>query len=1002
MKRKHSILFLLFLLPAVLFAQQMYRGRVTDVETGNGIPGAVVRASQTNGTTTDTAGYFNIRAASGTVLEITSLGYDRSTFTLGNDTEISIPLMQSAAQAAGSEVVVIGYGVANRRDLTGSIVKISGEEVAYKPNTNPVASLQGRVAGLTIVNSGTPGQEPDIRIRGTVSLNQTKPLYIVDGIFNDNMNFVNPADVESIEVLKDPSSLAIFGVRGANGVIIVTTKQGKAGRLAVNVNSSLGLKKVVDIPKLTDAEGFKLLYNEQRENDGLAPFAYYDVFNGNTNWIDLLLNKQAMVNNNNVSISSGSEKNKFYMGIGYIKEEGVLKYEDLDKITLNISNELRLSNRFRVGFSLNGYRAMLPKTFGLGGALLATPIVTPFNEEYGVYNKLPDEIGGAQIGNPLMALEMTKYTAINREYRIVGNAFAEVDFLKDFTFRANFLTDLGFNDGRSYSPLINVYSGETGKVVEMNGFTRTSVNQYKNIYNKFQQDYLLTYKKRIGDHNVTALGGFTTYYNDYSQVSGNVQQYVNREPIPNDPRWWYLNVFPYGDPTTRYANSGQWERTTVSYLLRVLYNYQSKYLLNASFRRDGSSEISPNNRFENFWALGAAWELAREDFMKDQTFFDGLKIKASIGKLGNQYTNVNYPYYPNYVTGATAVFGDNIVPAYVLAYRNNPNLKWETVTSYEAGIEANALKRRLFFEGNYYSRTTNDLLTFVSEGSERFYTNSGSINSHGFEFTARWADNITNDLSYNVGGNITTINNKVLSIFRTGYEIIEGQSRSSEGLPIGSFYGYVHDGIYQSYADKLASPDASSLGSYGPGDIRYKDINGDGKVDPADRTIIGNPTPDFTYGLDAGLNYKGIDVNVEFQGVFGNEIWRAWGVDNSFAQFNYRTARLERWTEPGSSNWEPRAISKNTINRTNSTYMIEDGSYFRVRNLQLGYTFNPEWLAKASITSLRIYLSGQNIKTWKRNSGFTPEAGGSATAFGVDNGGYPLPAIYTVGFNLNF
>jgi TonB-linked SusC/RagA family outer membrane protein len=1000
-KRLLKMTFALLLFASIQTFAQTNRvtGKVTG-ESGEALAGVSVTVKGSNtGTTTDANGNYTINVTNNSILVFSSVSHQTVEETVGSQTVINVSLKQVAQKI--DEVVVIGYGTANKRDLTGSIIKVSGKDVADRPNTNPVASLQGKVAGLSIVNSGQPGQEPDIRIRGTGSLNQTKPLYVVDGIFNDNISYINPADIESMEILKDPSSLAIFGVRGANGVIIITTKKGKIGRTTVNLNSSIGFKNIVDKVKLTDAAGFKTLFDEENANEGNPPYADYNLFTGNSDWIDLISKENAIISSSNISVASGTETNKFYMSAGYIKEEGIIKYENLDKIILAISDELKINKAFKIGFNISGYRAMLPQIHSFSGALIATPIVEPFNSTFGVYNKLPELIGGPQIGNPLMGVEVTKNTSLPREQRLLGSVYAEVNFLKNFIFRANVLGDFGFNDGRNYTPLVNVYAAEINAVAAQSGFTRTRVDQYKNTYQKFQQDYLLSYKKQLGDHGLTLMGGFTTYFEDYSSINGSVLQSPSGDPIPNNKRWWYLNVFPYGDPSTRVANSSQWDRSTVSTLFRALYNFQGKYLLNASFRRDGSSEISPNNRYDNFWAVGGAWLVTKENFMGSQNIFDNLKVKASIGKLGNQYNAVHYPYYPNYVPGATAVFGELIVPAYQLAYRNNPNLKWETVNSYEGGVELDILKRKLHFEANYYRRKTNDLLAFVDDGSAQFYTNSGSIENKGFEFQANWSQTLKSGIGYNLSGNLTTIKNKVLSIFKPGYKINAGQSISEAGLPIGYFYGWVHDGIYQSNADKNGSPDASYFGAYGPGDIKYKDLNGDSKIDEKDRTLIGNPTPDFMYGFSGSVNYKGFDLGIEFQGVYGNEIWRSFGNGNSFAQFNYRTDRLNRWNGPGSSNWEPR-VGDFAINKVNSTYMIEDGSYIRLRNLQLGYTFNSSLLTKAHISSLRIYISGQNLKTWKNNSGFTPEAGGSAISFGIDGGGYPIPAITTFGLNVTF
>jgi TonB-linked SusC/RagA family outer membrane protein len=1003
MKNKIILLLILPLISSsALFAQQIsVKGTVVDSKTNEALIGvAVLEKGTNNGTVTNIGGVFNLSVPKGATLHISYVGYTSKEVN-AEETQMTISLEEDTKLL--DEVVVIGYGTAAKRDITGSIVKVSAKDLAGKPNTNPVSSLQGKVSGLSVVNSGQPGSEPDIRIRGTVSINQTKPLYIVDGIFNDNINFVNPADIESMEVLKDPSSLAIFGVRGANGVIIVTTKKGQQGKVTVNLSSSIGVKNIVGTPQMTNRNGFTTLYDEQRANQGASPYTEYSLFNGNTNWIDQIANRNAIVYYNNISITSGTEKNKFYLGLGYIDENGLIKNENYNKFTISINDELNISKYLKLGVGVNGSKASLPQMHDFISALNATPIVEPFNSENKVYNKLPDQIGGPQIGNPLMFVEGNKFTQIANEYRFVGNAFLEYIFLKNFTFKMSYFADLGFNDGRGYTPLFKVYNAESSQVVNWN--TKSGVSQYRNAYTKYQQDYLLTYKNQFGYHGLTLLGGFTTYFEDFNQINGSITQYAGGNPIPYDKRWWYLNVYPYGDPESQKNSSAQWERSTLSTLFRALYNYKNKYNVSASFRRDGSSEISPSHRFQNFWALGGAWYVTEEDFMKNQTFFSNLKVKASIGQLGNQYTGVHYPYYPNYTEGSTAVFGENLVPAYVLAYKNNPNLKWETVDAYEGGVEMDVLKNKLHFEANYYEKRTKDLLTMVNDGANNFYMNAGSVKSSGLEFLASWNEKVNEDFGYSITGNLTTMNNKVLSVWKDGYKYYSGNSITEAGYPIGYFYGYVVDGIYQSFADKLASP-VNTLGEYGPGDLKFKDISGpdgvpDGKITSDDRTKIGNPTPDLTYGISGSINYKNFDFAVDLQGVYGNEVWRAWGNGSTYSVFNYRQARMDRWTEAGSSNWEPR-VGNDAINNLPSNYMIEDGSYIRLRNVQLGYSVPKNAISKLNITSLRFYLSGQNLVTWKHNSGFTPEAGGSAISFGIDNGGYPIPAITSLGFNITF
>ena len=998
MKVKLNFMLMLLFIPIFSFAQQQIKvsGNVTEQKTGYPAIGVTVMVKgTTTGTVTDIDGNYTLDNVPGNgTIVFSYIGMTTVEEPVNGRSTINVQLAEDVHKL--DEVVVIGYGTASRRDITGSIVKVSSKELTGKPNFNPISSLQGKVSGLSVVNNGIPGSEPDIRIRGTVSLNQTKPLYIVDGIFNDNINFVNPSDIESMEVLKDPSSLAIFGVRGANGVIIITTKKGQQGKVNVNISSSLGVKNIVSIPQMTDRNGFIKLYDEQRANQGAVPYTDYGLFNGNTNWINEIQKKNALVNINNISISSGSDKNKLYIGLGYMSEQGLIKNEQYNKFTASINDEINITNNLKIGVGANGSKAILPQYHNFISALNATPIVEPFNSTYGVYNKLPDQIGGPQIGNPLLFVEGTKNTSLAEEYRVLGNAFLEYIFLKNFTFKMSYFADLGFNNGTGYTPLIKVYNAESNQVVNWN--SKSAVSQYKNQYAKYQQDYLLTYKNQFGDHGLTLLGGFTTYYENYSQISGSISQYAGGDPIPNDKRWWYLNVYPYGDPESQKNSSDQWERSTVSTLFRALYNYKGKYNLSASFRRDGSSEISPSHRYQNFWALGAAWYVTEENFMKDQNFINNLKIKASLGQLGNQYTDVHYPYFPNYQEGSTAVFGNNLVPAYVLAYKNTPNLKWETVDAYEGGFEMDAMNNRLHFEANYFDKRTKDLLTMVNDGANDFYMNAGSVKSSGFEFLSSWNQTVNDDFNYTISGNLTTMKSKVLSVWKDGYKYYSGNSVTEAGLPIGYFYGYVVDGIVQSYADKLASP-VNTLGDYGPGDLKFKDLNGDNKITSDDRKMIGNPTPDFTYGISTTLNYKNFDLTIDFQGVYGNEIWRAWGNGSTYSVFNYRKARLDRWTEAGSSNWEPR-VGNDAINNLPSTYMIEDGSYFRLRNLQLGYNVPKKALSGLGINSLRFYLSGQNLFTLKNNSGSTPEAGGTGLSIGVDVGGYPVPAVTTLGINI--
>ena len=409
------------------------------------------------------------------------------------------------------------------------------------------------------------------------------------------------------------------------------------------------------------------------------------------------------------------------------------------------------------------------------------------------------------------------------------------------------------------------------------------------------------------------------------------------------------------------------------------------------------------NTWDNFYSFGAGWVISEENFMKHQSVIDYLKLKGSWGVLGSQNTGgYNYPAYPTIVNSGSAVFGDNIVEGKGLAYLASQTLGWERNYSWEAGFEMNLLKQRLRLSPVYYNKTTKDLLTSVPgiSGSTPGLENIGEIQNRGWELTASWNDRIGEDWSYGVSANLTTIDNKVKSLVNKDYAIVSGPSRVSQGYPIGYFYGYQVEGVYQNKADIQSSP-KNTLSTVAPGDLKFKDVDGNGEINDKDRTMIGNPTPDFTYGLTISAGYKGFDFSMDMMGVYGNEIYRNWESDE-FSQNNYSLRRMNRWNGEGTSNWEPILDPSRSINRQNSSYFIEDGSFFRIRNIELGYTFNPGLLKKIYLKSLRLYANVQNLKTWSKCSGYTPEIGGSATSFGVDNGTYPMPTVYTFGLNLTF
>lgn len=1010
-------------------------GRITG-ENGEPIAGATVLQKGSGvGTSTDNNGVYTITVDNDATLVISSIGFETQEVRVNSRSVIDIRMVASVKKS--EEVVVIGYGTASRRDLTGSVAKVRGEAIAAQPNSNALQSLQNKVAGLSIINSAVPGSAPDVRIRGTISVGSIRPVYIVDGIFNDNIDFVNPSEIESIEVLKDPSSLAIFGIKGAAGAILVTTKKAKSGQININFSTTYGTKKLVDKIELASGDEFRQLAAFEANNriqDDPSDLSYLSfvnnvggpgmsAFTGNTDWIDAVT-RSAKFSTTNLSLDASTDKNRFHFGLGYTYDEGLVKHVRYDRMNLNVNDEFKVSKRWKLGFGLIGSKERLPYNSGaLENARRSLPIVSAETKQFYTKNPYGTDSGYFNLysttpiiqnseTNPMATLENNWDKKIDERYRLVGNVYVDINILKDLNFRSTWYADMSWRNNREYTPLYDLYDPTfTGnQVIHRNSLT--AVRQDLINTRAFQQDYIATYKKKFSEHSLTLTAGFTTYYNKYEQVSGTVSQITpGAYIIPDNKRFWYLNT-GFGEVKSIIPTS-QNEYSTVSGLARLMYNYRGKYYLTGSFRRDGSSQINReySKKFQNFWAIGAAWEISREKFMERVKAVNYLKLKASTGVLGNfTAQGKNYPAYPTISNTSAAVFGDNAVPGLEPDYLFDPNLHWETVNSTEVGLEGDFLDNRLHFEGVYYYKKTKDLIVLLEpSGIKPTLTNNGSIENKGFEFSASWTQTLMKDLTVVLGGNFTTFKNKVVSLPYPARQRISSSeqtpNQAQTGYPIGYFYGLIHDGIYQSYADILASPvNTINGGGVKPGDIKYKDLNGDGVIDDNDRTLIGNPTPDFTYGINLSVKYKAFDLSIDFAGCYGNEIYRVWGTsEQKNSVYNYPKYYTEGWTGAGTSNWVPIVNAAHLVNRAPSTYGIEDGSFFRIRNLAIGYTVSK--LPKITgIKNLRATFSVQNLKTWKRNIGYSPEFAGDALGFGMDFGGAgsALPRIMTLGLNVNF
>ena len=970
--------------------------------SGDGIPQVSVRLKGGNiGTSTAADGSYTITVPEGATLIFSSIGYVSQEIKINGRTEINVVL--ATAEKSLDEIVVVGYGTQKKRDLTGSISSVKGEEIARMPSTNPISSLQGKVAGLTVTNSGRAGSSPVVRIRGINSTNSASPVYVVDGILQDNIDYLNPADIESIDVLRDPSSIAIYGLRGANGVIAVTSKKATRGQTRISFQSSVGIQKVNDKIKLADANGFKTLYSAQLANLNAAPFDYAN-YTANTNWQDEVL-RTAVINSNNLSISNSSEKSTTYLNIGYTTQDGVLKNDNYQRYLIRLNEEIRFNSNIKVGAEITGYHTINnPPAASITNALWAAPIV-PIQFDEKTYYSMPS-FQRAQVGNPIATLNRNDRNSIEKGYRVIGNLFAEIKFLQNFTWRSTVYTDMAFNTGRSYTRVpfsfINLGEGGTPTTTTFDNSIRPSVSQEQSESRRFQQDHVLTFDKRFGKgHSITAIAGFSTIYNTGSFVNGTRRD--TSVIIPDDPDFWYIGISNANNPGS--FGGGGSENSIVGAFGRVSYAYQGKYLLNATLRRDGSSKFAPENRWGTFGSVGAGWVISDEKFFnRFSKVFDYFKLRGAWGLTGNANGFADNLYKAGISNSSTAIFGDNIYTSIQASYIPDPNLHWETVKGADIGFDLRALERRLNLEFTYYNRTTTDILTALTlpNTSQSYFTNLGEITNKGIELSLGWNDKIGKDITYGVSGNFSYNKNVVNSIGdKTNFQITGngGVNLTTTGQSIGYFYGYRQVGIYQSTADLLKQP---ALSNSLPGDVAYADINGDGIITSADRTYLGTPFPPYSFGGSISVGYKNFDLQLEGQGSAGNKIYTQRRTA-TFAVLNYEANRLNAWTGSGSTNIEPILDNTRGNNFLMSTYYLEPGDYFRIRTAQLGYTLGPDIMRRLKLQKARIFISGQNLKSWSKVTGYSPEPQiGSILGGGADNGSYPVPATYSFGVNLTF
>lgn len=1012
---------------ANLFAQSHpVTGTVTDAATGLGIPGATIMEQGTgNGTITNADGFFTLTLASANAtIEISFVGYETQVIQIAGRSSINTQLAEKTSEL--DEVVVIGYGTQKKKVVTGAIASVSNEEITSTPIHRIEQAMQGRTAGVQVTNlSGQPGEAPTVRVRGAGTTGNAEPLYIVDGMAVGGIDFLNPGDIESMDVLKDAASAAIYGARAANGVILITTKSGKKGDMQVAYSGYQGFQNAARKIKMLDADEYRMLMNEGARNAGLSePFDLNEIPKYNTNWQDALFQQNAPMTNHEVSITGGSDRSSYSSSLSYFSQQGIIggAKSQFDRITARLNSRHEVSDRFRFGNNLaysNITRRGIGSNTSFNGAyssaLNIDPLTPVYEEDPAVLETYPyafepvlrDAEGrvygisnyiGAEIVNPLALLEIQ--TGETRVDKLVGNVYGELDLLEGLTFKSSLGIDLAYVLGDSYRPLFFLNGAQLN-------VDKTSVSKNIDRYFTWQFENTLTYSRQIEDHNFSVLAGTTARKFNYENLTG----FNAKVPI-NDPNHVYLNM---ATDTAWTAGGGAAHSSLLSQFARVTYDYQSRYSFTGIIRRDGSSKFGANKRYGIFPSVGFSWVLSDESFFPALDNLTFLKLRASYGVNGNQEIG-DYQFISLMDKSRGYIFGGGRMTGASPAYIENADIHWEESHQFDAAFDLGAFNNRLTATADYYIKTTSGLLERIPipahVGNDPPFANVGSVRNRGVEVSLNWR-HVYKEWKYSLGLNgsynqntMTEIGNEEGVLPGATWAVAGMVTRAEEGLPIGYFWGYQTDGIFQNQAEVF-----QHIGRTGevlqpravPGDVRFVDVNDDGVINDDDRTMIGNPTPDFTMGFNASVEYRQFDFSVLIVGAYGHEIFN--GMQRPDLRYTNRTeAILDRWTGEGTSETIPRFtwIDVNNNNRISDLY-IEDGSFTRVKNVQVGYSLPQPVMDRLNMRAWRFYLSFENLFTFTQYSGADPEIGAmSSFDIGIDRGVYPQARTIRIGTAVTF
>ena len=1051
MKKLLSVLFLLSFTLAAVYAQNIQiKGTVVSGTDNEPLPGVnvVVKGNTSTGTITDFNGTFTLSAPADAILSISYIGFKSQEIAVKGHKDIKIVLQDDSETL--DEVVVVGYGVQKKSVVTASIAKVSADDLASTAPVRMDNALKGLASGVTVTSSsGQPGAAAQIRVRGVGTIRTENgaadPLYIVDGMpLEGGLDYLNPNDIASIEVLKDAASGAVYGARAANGVILVTTKTGKIGKTKVTYDFSYGWQSAWKKRDVLNASEYALMINEGAINAGIAPkFSDPYSYGQGTNWQDEVFNNNAPMMNHQVSVSGASEKVNYLFSLGFYTQDGIVggnfDRSNYERLTLRSNTQYTLFDESKERNWLNSLKVTSNLSYArikstsfddnstwgtpLGSALALSPILNVYDEteeaikaqfdKYGttaeytpVYDprngklfSIPGEFG--EMSNPIAKLSLPGDK--HWSHKFVANFSAELQLWDNLKFKTSYGADLSFWGYDGYRPLYYLRSGESS--------TQSSAYSRKEDGTVWQLENVLMYDKSIDKHSFSVLLGQS------AKKSSGSYLYGSRNNITNYSR-------PYIDASTGLAANADRDAagapsvdaTLASIFARASYNYDERYMLQVTVRRDGSSRFGPNNHYAVFPSFSLGWNLTNEKFMnKRPNWLTTTKIRLSWGKNGNENIG-NFKYTVLTSPGNNAIFGssENVINGVKASGLANPDLKWEESEQLDFGLDFGFFNNALTFTADYYKKKTNGMLMEMNipfyVGEAKPIGNVGKMENSGIELEAAYKFRVS-DWNFRVSANASYLKNKLIEYGNeSGWENLDSFqgtgdiSRAENGKPFPFFYGYKTAGIFQNTDEvKAYKNDKGELlqPTAVPGDVRFVDVDGNGIIDANDRTDIGKGMPDWTFGFNLGVSWKNFDLNMMWQGTAGNDIYDATR-RTDIATSNLPSWMLNRWTGEGTSNRIPRFVQGDNVNWQSSDLYVYDGSYLRLKNIQLGYTLPAALTQKVFISSLRFYVAAENLFTFTKYHGFDPEISSGGTSLGIDYGVYPQARVWTIGASLSF